>query len=89
MEIIVLIPAMVVAGWVVGLIAGRLWPEDRPVGVPGDYLVAIGVSVAVGLLDWYVVPAMGFSDTLRNIAVVIEPPLGALLVLWLIHRARG
>jgi hypothetical protein len=39
-------------------------------------------------MDWYVIPAMGFSDTLKYIGVATEPAIGALLVLWLIRRAR-
>jgi hypothetical protein len=31
---------------------------------------------------------MGFSDTLRNLGVAIEPALGALLVLWIIRAAK-
>jgi hypothetical protein len=32
---------------------------------------------------------MGFSESMRNIGVAIEPALAALLVLWLIRRARS
>jgi hypothetical protein len=40
------------------------------------------------LLDWFVVPAMGFSEGLRNIATATEPAGMALIVLWLIRRAK-
>lgn len=88
MEILILIVAMIAVGVVVGAVAGIIWKENRPIGVQGDYVVAIVVAVAVGLLDWFVIPAMGFSDTLKYLGIATEPALGALLVLWLIRRAR-
>ena len=88
MEIIVLLIAMTVVGLVVGWLAGPIWKNKRPIGVRGDYVAAILAAIAIGLLDWYVIPAMGFSQNLRNLAVVIEPAFGALLVLWIIRAAK-
>lgn len=88
MNIIVLLIAMIVVGLIVGWLAGLIWKNRRPIGVRGDYTAAIITAIAVGLLDWYVIPAMGFSDNLRNIAIVLEPALGALLVLWIIRAAK-
>jgi len=88
MEIVILIVAMIVVGVIVGVVSGVIWKEERPLGAQGDAVVAIVTCIAVGLLDWYVIPAMGFSDTLKYIGVVSEPPLAALFVLWLIRRSR-
>ena len=88
MNILILIIAMVVVGLIVGWLAGPIWKGRRPIGVRADYAAAVVTAVAVALLDWYVIPAMGFSDTLRNVGVAIEPALGALLVLWIIRLAR-
>jgi len=89
MDIIILIAAMVVVGVIVGALAGPIWKGERPIGVTGDYLVAIITTVAVGLIDWFVIPAMNFSDTMKYLGVALEPPLGALLVLWIIRRAKA
>jgi uncharacterized membrane protein YeaQ/YmgE (transglycosylase-associated protein family) len=89
MEIVVLIGAMIVVGVVVGWAAGLIWKDNRPLGAAWDFIVSVFTAVAVGLLDWYVIPAMGFSESMRNIGVAIEPALAALLVLWLIRRARS
>lgn len=89
MQIFILIVAMIIVGVIVGWLAGLIWKGERPIGTSGDFIVSIVVAVAVGLLDWYVIPAMGFSDTMRNIGVALEPALGALLVLWLIRRSRA
>jgi len=89
MEIVILVLAMVVVGLIMGWVAGLIWKDNRPVGVRGDYIAAVISAVATGLLDWYVVPAMGFSQTLRNVAVVLEPAGMALIVLWIIRKAKS
>ena len=89
MNILILIGAMILVGLLMGFIAGLIWKENRPIGVQGDYIAAIITTVVFGLLDWYVIPAMGFSDLMRNLGVAFEPALGALLVLWIIRKARG
>lgn len=88
MEIIILIAAMVVVGLLVGVLSGVIWKDNQPIGVPGDYIVSIISTVVVGLIDWYVIPAMGFSDIIKYVGVAIEPALSALLVLWIIRRAK-
>lgn len=89
MEIVYLVLAMIVVGLLMGWVAGLIWKDNRPIGVRGDYIVAIITAVALGLLDWFVIPAMGFSDRLRNMGVATEPALGALLVLWIIRKAKS
>jgi uncharacterized membrane protein YeaQ/YmgE (transglycosylase-associated protein family) len=89
MEIVILVAAMIVVGLLVGWVAGFIWKDNRPIGVGGDYLAAIISAVVTGLLDWFVIPAMGFSDTLRNIGTATEPALMALLVLWIIRKAKS
>ena len=88
MQIVILLVAMIVVGLLVGWLAGPIWKNKRPFGVRGDYVAAVVTAIAVGLLDWYVIPAMGFSNNLRNIGVAVEPALGALLVLWIIRAAK-
>jgi uncharacterized membrane protein YeaQ/YmgE (transglycosylase-associated protein family) len=88
MDILILIVAMVAVGLVIGFVAGLIWKDNRPIGVQGDYIVAVVSAITIGLIDWFVIPAMGFSDTMKLLGVIIEPPLGALAVLWLIRVAR-
>lgn len=88
MEIIILIVAMLIVGLFIGFIAGLIWKDNRPIGVAGDYIVAVIVAVVFGLLGWFVIPAMGFSDTMKYMSIIFEPALGALAVLWLIRVAK-
>jgi len=88
MGILVLLIAMVLVGLLMGAIASLIWKENKPLGTAGDYIVAVISAVAIGLMDWYVIPAMGFSDTLKWLGVATEPALGALFVLWIVRRAK-
>lgn len=88
MTFIILILAMVVVGLIVGALAGPIWKGNRPMGARGDYVAAVVTAVVVGLADWYVIPAMGFSDTWKYVGVAIEPALAALIVLWVFRKAR-
>jgi len=89
MQIVILIVAMIVVGLIAGWLAGPIWKNKRPIGVQGDYTAAIITAVVVGLMDWFVIPAMGIRNmTLIYLAVAMEPFLGALLVLWIIRRAK-
>ena len=63
MEILILLVAMIVVGVIVGFVAGLIWKDNRPMGVRGDYIASVITTVVVGLLDWFVIPAMGFPLT--------------------------
>lgn len=80
---------MVVVGLIMGFIAGLIWKDNRPIGVKGDYIAAVITTVIVGLIDWFVIPAMGFSDTVKWLGIITEPALSALLVLWIIRKAKS
>lgn len=88
MEIFIVLVAMVIVGVVIGALAGPIWKNDRPYGISGDYIAAIISALVVGLLDYYVIPAMGFSASLKWLGVALEPALGALVVLWVLRRIK-
>ena len=88
MEALIVIVAMVIVGLIMGFVAGLIWKDNRPIGVSGDYIASVITTVLVGLLDWYLIPALGFSDTIKIIGIIFEPALSALLVLWIIRKAK-
>ena len=83
MEILYVVLAMIVVGLIAGYIAGLIWKDGF-----NNYPTAVIAAVITGLLDWFVIPMMGFSDTLKWIGVALEPPLVALGVLWLIRYSK-
>ena len=89
MEIVILLAAMVIVGLIMTYVARLIWKEEMPVRGSAAYLVGVAAAVITGLLDWVVIPAMGFSDTLKYLGVATEPPLVVLLVFWIIKRARS
>jgi len=84
MEIVYVVLAMIVVGLIIGYVAGLIWKDDYK----NNYTVAIIAAIVTGLLDFYVIPMMGFSDTMKWLGVALEPPLAALGVLWLIRYAK-
>ena len=49
-------------------------------------MVAVVSAIVIGLIDWYVIPAMGFSDTIKYLGLATEPAIGALVVLWVVRK---
>lgn len=88
MTLIIIIIAMIIVGLIIGALAGLIWKDNRPIGVQGDYIAAVITAVVVGLMDWFVIPALGFSTAMRNLGLIFEPALSALLVLWIIRKAK-
>jgi uncharacterized membrane protein YeaQ/YmgE (transglycosylase-associated protein family) len=88
MQIVILIAAMILVGLLMGFIAGLIWKDNRPIGASGDYIAAVLSAVVIGLLDWFVIPAMGFGDTIKWLGVALEPAASALIVLWIIRKAK-
>ncbi len=86
--LIIIIIAMIIVGLIIGALAGLIWKDNQPIGVQGDYIAAVITTVVVGLMDWFIIPALDFSTTLRNLGILIEPALSALLVLWIIRKAK-
>ena len=89
MEIVILIAAMVVVGFIMTYVSGLIWKDGLPVAMPNAYLVGIVTAIVMGLVDWVVIPAMGFSDTLKYVGIALEPALAVPLVFWIIKKAKS
>jgi uncharacterized membrane protein YeaQ/YmgE (transglycosylase-associated protein family) len=88
MQVLIVISAMIAVGFLIGYLAGLIWKDNRPIGVRGDYIAAIISAIVMGLIDWFLIPAMGFGDAIRLIGIILEPPATALIVLWVIRKAK-
>lgn len=89
MEIVLLIATMVVVGLIMTYVSKLIWKDELPVAMPNAYIVGVVTTVVVGLLDWVVIPAMGFSDTLKYVGAALEPALSVPLVFWIIKKAKS
>jgi hypothetical protein len=89
MEIVIVILAMIVVGLIMTYVSKLIWKDDLPVAMPNAYLVGVITAVVVGILDWVIIPAMGFSDTLKYIGIALEPALSVPIVFWIIKAARS
>ena len=58
MEIVILIAAMVVVGVLIGALSPKIFKGDPPYGVRGEYIGSIVAAVLVGLMDWFLIPAI-------------------------------
>jgi hypothetical protein len=89
-------PMLGLAGLLAAIISDAVTEKGGSATAGGEHLArefrALGAlvitAVAIGVLDWYVIPAMGFSTTMRNLGVAVEPALGSLAILWLIRVAK-
>ena len=88
MTIVILIVAMIVVGLIMGAVSGLIW-KDQPLSVRQVYFLAVVAAVVTGLVDWYVIPAMGFSETWKWLGVALEPPIVSLAAVWLGGKAYG
>ena len=88
MQIVILLVAMALVGLLIGAVASLIWKENKPLGAAGDYAVAVISAIVIGLLDWYVIPAMGFGNTVKYLGLAIEPAAMALLVLWVVRKVK-
>ena len=85
LQVLIIIGIMIILGIIIGFIAGLIWKNNRPIGVKGDYLVAIFSTVVFGLMAWFLIPALGFSQTLKFLGTFGDAPFIALGILWLIR----
>ena len=72
LELLILVAVMVILGLFIGWIAGLIWKENRPIGVRGDYILAILVCVIGGIVYWFLIPALGFSDWVKSLGILLE-----------------
>ena len=87
MEVLILLVVLAVLGFIMAKVAGIIWKDDK-LSSQSILTISLATTIIVGLLDWYVIPAMGFSDTIKWFGTMLEPPLAVLAVIWLVRRSR-
>lgn len=89
MDILILIVAMILVGLVIGWLAPKIFKGEQPYGASGDYIASVLSTVIMGLIDWFVIPMIISSETIKFIGVATEPIAAALIVLWLMRKAKS
>jgi len=79
---------MVIYGVLIGFVAGLIWKDNRPIGVQGDYIVAILSCLVLGLGSWFILPELGFGQIFKLLGVFGDVPFMALAILWLIRYIK-
>lgn len=85
LQVLIIVGIMIIFGIIIGFIAGLIWKNYRPIGAKGDYLVAILSTIVFGLMAWFLIPALGFSQTIKFLGTFGDVPFIALGILWLIR----
>jgi hypothetical protein len=85
LQILIIIGIMIIAGIIIGTIAGLIWKDNRPLGVKGDYAIAVLSSIVFGIAEWFLIPALGFNQTMKLLGTFVEAPIISLGILWLIR----
>jgi len=88
MGLVFMIAIWVVIGVLIAALAPSIFKGERPYGDTADYVASIVATILTGLLDWYILPLMNIEGALRFVAALIEPPLMALVVLWLMRYLK-
>jgi len=75
----------VVLGLLVGALASVVTKSEPPYGLTIDIVASVLTMVIVGLFDFYVLPLIGITGALHFAAAILEPLVGAVLILWLLR----
>jgi uncharacterized membrane protein YeaQ/YmgE (transglycosylase-associated protein family) len=92
--LVIYLVVWILLGLLVGALAGLIGSGQPPYGLAVDVCASVLAMVAVGMADYAVLPLLGYEGTLRFIAMVAEPLITAVIVLWLLRvikrrRSRG
>jgi hypothetical protein len=74
----------VALGLLVGALAS-LFGSSPPYGIGIDLAAAVLTMIAIGLLDYAILPLMGYTGLIRLVAMIAEPFIGAVAALWLLR----
>lgn len=88
MTFVILIAVWVVIGLLLAMLAPSIWKEPRPYGDVADYIAAVIAAVITGILDWLILPFFNIEGVLKFAALILEPALVVLVVLWVMRKMK-
>ncbi len=59
----------------------------RPYGLNGDLIISLVTTLGVGLMGWYFIENFmpNITGVFRLLAHLLEPPISAVFVLWIVR----
>jgi uncharacterized membrane protein YeaQ/YmgE (transglycosylase-associated protein family) len=90
-SLVVFIVIWLIMGLIIGYFASRIFKGERPFGMGGDLAISLITTIGVGLLDWYFIGNFmpNLTGTMRIAAYMLEPPISALIVLWVVRYFKN
>ncbi|MGD8998429.1 MAG: hypothetical protein PVH80_09990 [Anaerolineae bacterium] len=86
--LVIYLVVWILLGLLVGALAGLVGRAQPPYGLVVDIGASVLTMIGVGMLDYAILPLLGYSGTLRFIAMVAEPLIAVVIVLWLLRTIR-
>ena len=80
-----------IMGLIIGYYAPSIFKGERPFGLGGDLAISLIATIGVGLLDWYFIGNFmpNLTGIVRIAAYLLEPPISALIVLWVVRYFKN
>jgi uncharacterized membrane protein YeaQ/YmgE (transglycosylase-associated protein family) len=85
--LVMLLVIWLIMALIIGNYANSLFRGERPFGLGGDLAISLITTLGVGLMGWYFVENFmtNFTGIVRLLGHLIEPPVSALIVLWVVR----
>ena len=85
--LIILLVVWLIMGLIIGNYADSIFKGNRPYGLSGDIIISLITTIGIGLMGWYFVENLmpNFTGIVRLLGHLLEPPISALIVLWLVR----
>ena len=80
-----------IMGLIIGYYAPSIFKGERPFGMGGDLAISLITTISVGLMGWYFIQAFmpSFTGIVRIATHLLEPPISALIVLWVVRYFKN
>jgi uncharacterized membrane protein YeaQ/YmgE (transglycosylase-associated protein family) len=85
--LIILLVLWIILGLIIGNYATSIFKGKRPYGLNGDLIISLVTTLGVGLMGWYVIENFmpNFTGVIRLLTHLLEPPISAVIVLWVVR----
>ena len=84
---IILLVLWIIMALIIGNYAPSIFKGKRPYGLNGDLIISLVTTLGVGLMGWYFIENFmpNFTGIIRLLTHLLEPPISAVIVLWIVR----